>query len=213
MNEYKLKGDFILKTTDKNDPNLDKCLGLDKLTANLFYVCDKCKKIYLFRSNAAKCCTINYICERCGFDGSKTNPPTELINNKYCINCIDIVRKENAVKIKYDGQPLFYDDNYYLNEDDLLENLLNKMYTYDLMDLDPFFWGCKEDKWEGIDLYSCLEKELSEHDEDIYNSIVDLDALEKFLADWNKKQKIVSYYPDYKTIIDISEYIHQYLIN
>ena len=68
----------------------------------------------------------------------------------------------------------------------------------------PFFaFDCEEERWNGIDIDVAIDESLWDFYDDAAAQITqsDYNELKKFVDDWNKKQNVVQYIPNYTRII------------
>ncbi len=162
--------------------------------------CGKCKKAYADKEVAEKCCTPTY-CPKCGVE-----------KPSYYLHC-EKCRLENQYaagnKIAYTDYKIgmMYDEHtnkYYREYEDLLEEYSEEYpdYTDDqLKEVAPkWLFGCEEVKFR-IRIDSAIEDAEGEMYEE-FDGVVDREELEQFVQQWNEKQIGVSYYPDYKTVVE-----------
>lgn len=168
--------------------------------------CDKCKSVWLNEDLANDCCKEkpDNDCKVCGV---KVKHPYLI-----CKDCKEKERYEKAIKIKYSDYKIgcLYDENkeqYYCDLEDLKEGYYNDAFDDKVEPEYPnWCYACVERPFK-IDIDSAIEREVEEmyDDFDIDNSLVDLQGLLEYIADWNSKQSAISYYMDYKTVVLLNE--------
>lgn len=158
------------------------------------YKCMKCGALYYSLENAETCCGPK-LCTEC-------NKPIPYYKD-ICEKCWEKQNFEKAKKISwkdYKGS-FVYDylgEEYYDDIDSLLEH-----YEENNEEPPKYCYACSGKSY-ALDVYSVIENEivdLCEDYEDVINDLVDLDKLEKFVEEWNKKQKAMCYEYDLKTVI------------
>ena len=151
----------------------------------------KCNKIYYEKEAAEDCCK-PYHCQDCGVE-----------TRRYWLRCDPCSEKrkyEKAEKLtKWDG-PVYRDgyghrDGFFYDVGDLLEDC-------EAEGVNPPEWVfiCKEKKHE-IDPDQVIESMFDDAYEEAYEDLVDVEELREFIKDWNDKQNIVTYYPDYSRVL------------
>lgn len=121
----------------------------------------------------------------------------------------------NATIIEKPTHSIVYSRNESLGNDGFFD--LDDIDDYiDSDDDKPFFvFDCDEDKWKGINIQSVLEDAMEDFYEGARDQINDIEELEKFIDEWNAKQNVCQYYPNFNRIIVLDkqrfeDYITQY---
>lgn len=159
------------------------------------YECGKCKKIFTKKEFAEKCCEPRY-CSDCG---------VEVKNYRIrCEPCSLKKRFAEAEKITdWDGAVYWegrgYNEGYFWTVDDLYEYCDNEE-----IEVPEWVFVCESDKHQ-LDIESSLENMLSDAYEDAAEDLVDEKELIDFVEQWNQKQTVTSYYPDYKKVLLLKE--------
>jgi len=160
------------------------------------YQC-KCGKAYVDRNVAEKCCAPKY-CEDCGAKMSPRRAYT------VCESCRMKRMFNRAEKLEtWDGwiccEEIGHNDGYFESVADLLDYC-------EAMGVDVPEWAfiCKEIRHE-IDVERVIENMLDDAYEDAREHLVDEEELREFIKEWNAKQDIVTYYPDYGKVVLIRE--------
>lgn len=124
-----------------------------------------------------------------------------LIHRVRCDECAEKIRFDKAKKIswvEYVDKGI-YDHNtekYFEHIDDMEEH-----YEYEELEMPSYIYGCIKVPFT-IDIENVVENECNdEHYEDAYQDLVNIDELKKFVDNWCKNQKVVTYYQDSGTII------------
>ena len=161
------------------------------------YQCQECQRIYADPKVAEKCCAPCY-CEDCNAALSPKWYRT------VCENCNLNRQFERAEKLdKWEGwihsEHVSGDnDVYFRDTGELIE------YCHDTgTEIPPWAFVCKE-QWHEIDIDSALERMTEDAYEDAADDLVDVAELEEFIREWNAKQNIITYYPDWKKVVLIT---------
>lgn len=161
------------------------------------YQCSNCGVSYIYKDAAEACCSQKK-CEDCG----------ELLPTRWCRTvcnrCHEKRRFEKAEKLEswdgyiYCAKGYGYNDGYFETVDDLID------YCHDHGLAPPkYAFVCEEQRHE-IDVDAALENMLEDAYEDAGDHLQDEKELRDFIAEWNKKQYIVTYYPDYSRVVLIN---------
>lgn len=150
-------------------------------------ICGQCGTIYSTQNSdssqiASDCCKKSYCA--CGEE-----------KNRYwmkCGNCVEKDRIDKAEETPDNGGMVcvFGCDEYYSDMGTLVETLHDELEPNDVWP--EWASPTEEISWTGVKIDDILESALSEFDEDAIDRIVDIDELDKFVQDWNKKQTIYS---------------------
>ena len=164
------------------------------------YKCKNCNTTYLDRSFAEKCCKPKH-CEDCG---------TELPYKWYrtvCEPCSEKRYYDKSAKLDVDGynteypdNMVFYNDTYYADVDECLEDLFgkcdNEEEIKELVENLEYIYGTSAEKVE-LDGDSIIEDmEVNSNLEDFSVDKEGYYELNKFLVEWNKKYGTLSYSQD-----------------
>jgi hypothetical protein len=125
----------------------------------------------------------------------------------HCQACKERSRFERAEKLDtYDGW--ISADGYGHNEG-YFESVAELLEWCEVEGVAPpeYAYTCKEIKWPGIDIDAVLKNELKEYYENAIDALVADQELRTFVADWNKKQCIISYYPDWKRVVLVKSHL------
>jgi hypothetical protein len=159
------------------------------------YRCSVCSQVYMDKSFADKCCAPKY-CEQCG---------KELPYRSYyirCETCITKNRFDKAEKLTEWNGWIYKDgygdnDGYFESVDELIEWVEDQDEEDEIVMPDWVFL-CEEHN-HTVDIDSAIEQALEEAYEDAEFDY--LDELYAFMKQWNDKQNLKSYSPDYKKIL------------
>lgn len=162
-----------------------------KATQIKVYECGICKKVYFDEKIAEDCCK-NYNCEDCGVE----IPRYRLL----CDTCSLKRKFEKAEKLtKWDGwvywEGLGYNEGYFRDIGELIEHCEDEGIA-----VPDWVFTCTPTNHK-LDIKYAIEIMLDDAYEDAYEGLIDLDELEEFIDKWNAKQRIVTYYPNYKKIL------------
>lgn len=159
------------------------------------YECGKCQLLHRQPDGAEKCC----ICGRCGEESDQSFGE--------CAKCRDISREERFQKnVKY------------VPFDPAMVYCHNDTYFFDMCPLDHFCDTCESiDEWPEylettektefkLDPTDVLENALSDHYEDAYDALVDVDGFEKFITAWAAKQTMTSYFGRTNIVTKLSDF-------
>ena len=169
----------------------------DGETPNL-WACPKCGKAYVSQAWADNCCF--YHAPRPCVCGKTTKSEYQY----KCDDCATVARLIKAKQVpesEYSGYVFSehmagYEDGYYRSADYFREAWGDAADEDSSTEMPCYVWACTAKTWGGIDLDRAIEGDLEEHFEDAADHIVDEKELYDFVADWNKKQHIVSYTMD-----------------
>lgn len=158
------------------------------------YKCKKCGSLYYSYESAETCCGPK-TCKECG----KEIPYWKEI----CCECRDKRLFDEAKKIHledYNGSYVYdyISEEYFSSIDDLIDFYYDKD-----EELPKYCYACTPISYS-LDIYSVIENEiidLYEDYEEVIASLIDLDKLEDFVEEWNKKQINISYEQDQSTVI------------
>lgn len=124
-----------------------------------------------------------------------------LIHRARCDECAEKIRFDKAKKISWaeyiDG--FIYDQN----TEKYFEYIgdMEDYYGDEDLDMPSYIYACIKVPF-AIDMEDVVENTCNyEHYEDAYQDIDKLDELKKFVDDWCKEQKVVTYYQDSSTVI------------
>lgn len=159
------------------------------------YQCGVCKNTYLDKESAEKCCTPKF-CEDCGVELKPWWYRT------ICKPCHEKRQFNNAEKLtpeQWDGwvqrDGYGYNEGYFESLDDLLEYCKDE-------DIKPPNWVfCCELVEHKLDIDDAIETMLEEAHEDARDYLINEDELRQFIEEWNAKQKVATYYPDYSRVV------------
>ena len=190
--------DKIILDLKEDEIPCPKCKGLR------FYYVEENGKSYI--ETCKECHTGKlYICKYC----QKGN------TSDYC-NCKkareertikrDISHYEKAEKlfpIQYDGwvyaEGLGYNEGYFESVGDLIE------YCEDECISVPDWVYCCTEMNHALNIDSAIDSMLDEAHEDARDHLKDEKELYDFIEKWNARQNIISYYPDYKRVVVLSD--------
>ena len=159
------------------------------------YRCSECKKVYVDKLIADKCCEIKYC--NCG----KKLRPHYLI----CSKCREKRNYEEANKIKYSKYEIeyLYDENsgeYFYDKENMMDYYADE-------ELDPPSWayGCYTRNFK-INIDLLFENAIDQmHDEFSSEDIRYEKELREFVKKWNDKQTGITYFKDIKTVVLLGE--------
>lgn len=161
------------------------------------YQCHECQRIYTDQKVAEKCCAPRY-CEDC-----KTELPPKWYRT-VCEPCHLNRLYEKAEKLEtWDGwicseHVTGYKDGYFESIQELIE------YCQDTdTEIPPWAFVCKEQHHE-LDIDGAIERMTEDAYEDAVDDLVDVAELEEFIREWNAKQNLITYYPDWKKVVLIN---------
>ena len=157
------------------------------------YQCGVCKKAYFDKDIAEKCC-VPRLCEDCG----KEIESYRIV----CEPCYEKRQFDKAEKLTYaqwDGwvqrDGYGYNEGYFESVDDLLQHCEDE-------DIEPPDWVfCCESREHKLNADDILDNMLSDAHEDARDCIVDEEELCRFVKEWNAKQTVATYYPDYSKVV------------
>lgn len=195
MKEYKLNPQPPFQLFRKKDNEFVPCN-----TKNLgpIWACGECGFLHSGEcaSELAQNCCKAFWCEKC----QKEFPSYRTI----CPECSFLSKekqlRENSEIVKYDGGPLYdaLNDRFFAD----LEQFLDWIACKDDDELLPeYVHPCESRGLGNIDADDIIESALSDHYEDAYDHIKDIEGLQASLDAWVKKQTIESWYPDHTKII------------
>lgn len=158
------------------------------------YRCMKCGSLYYSYEAAETCCGPK-TCKECG----KEIPYWR----ELCYECRDKRLFDEAKKIHledYKGSYVYdyISEDYFSSIDDLID-----FYHAKEEELPKYCYACTPISYS-LDIYSVIEDsivDLYEEYEEVMDSLVDLDKLEAFVEEWNKKQVDICYEQDQSTVI------------
>jgi len=172
-----------------------------KSSKTTVWQCAKCHAYYLVEHIAESCCTKKAewpakpprLC-KCGAE-------IEYSNELHCQACKELSRFGRAEKLDgYDGwinaDGYGYNEGYFESVAELLEHCEDEGVAPP-----AYAYACDKIQWPGIDIDAVLENEFKEYHEDATDSLVAYQELRSFIAEWNKKQDLVSYYPNWKKVV------------
>ncbi|MCX4026981.1 hypothetical protein H0A36_27960 [Endozoicomonas sp. SM1973] len=170
--------------------------------------CGKCKKIWYSEAGAEQCCQPSYC--KCG---------NELKGYRHdCRSCQDkaslLKEKQRVMKAQRVTQPSNNDDYVYCdgfgNEGYLHWGDIEDECDSEDKEIPVFVYDCKESKWKGLsagDIDDLIRNHFE--DSDWFDGAIDqvqaIDELEAFVNEWNKKQTLIGFWPDYEKIIVLNE--------
>lgn len=147
--------------------------------------------------------TVNWFCGECGLSHPSEEIAFECCKQKYCAvckcpieygsmcsTCRDKDRMEKAKEEEWDGESMLFDEDhedYYREPEEAL----------DRDDPPEFLYVCTPSKWHGVDFEDCVQQSLEDHYEDATDHVKGLAEMVKLVKEWNKKQDITSWSPDY----------------
>ena len=174
------------------------------------YGCVKCGKlysptIYAVREDVAKqaaiqaaqrCCGPKS-CQRCG--GELDHP-----SYTACRPCREVLKLQRATEVEYKDceAPVFSDDvsgswgDGYSGEMAELDETCNG----EDVEMPCYVHPCIANHFK-FDPADILDRAHDDHHEDAVDQIEDVEGLFSFFKEWNAKQNMRSYYPDYKKVI------------
>ena len=159
------------------------------------YQCAVCKKAYFDKNMAEKCCSPKF-CEDCG---KELHPRWHMT---VCTSCCDKRLFDKAEKLtpaQWDGwvqrDGYGYNEGYFESIGDLLEHCKDEGIET------PEWVFCCEKIHHRIDIDNILFDMLEEAHEDARDCIVDEEELCRFVKEWNAKQTVATYYPDYSKVV------------
>jgi hypothetical protein len=109
------------------------------------------------------------------------------------------------------ANPKIYDDNsgeYFNNEQELREHYLDLGTSEEDSKPPKYVYEVRERKWSGLDIDEFLMTEAENEDmewEDFQSHLVAVDELRAYIAEWNKKQTLKIYFPDFNKKIKVGE--------
>lgn len=114
-----------------------------------------------------------------------------------CISCRDKEQIDKAEKLdQWDGW-VFYNDHYYANTEELLDNLSDG-------ELPEYVFICDEIPFKGINADDICQQLTEEMYEDAYDALSGFEDLEKACKAFNDLNKaMVSYYPNFKRMVRV----------
>lgn len=132
------------------------------------------------------------------------------------INAKLIEKLKSAEIIEKPSHGWLYSDNEFIGNYGYFE--INNLDEIDLVldgveDKPCFLFDCNEEKWSGIDIDEAIENELCDWFEDASEQISHYDELNAFINEWNAKQHVCQYYPNYNRIIVLDTVKFNELIN
>ncbi len=168
------------------------------------YQCSICRKYYLDEHVADSCCTSSPVAPATPAKKCECGAELKYYYHVSCEPCREKYRFEQAEKIEsYDGWIYAeslesHNEGFFESVDDMIE------YCEDDKVIPEYVYATKKIVWRG----ACIDNLLDSLD-DFYDEadehIVDFEELETFITEWNKKQNIVSYRPDYTKVILIKK--------
>lgn len=157
------------------------------------YQCEKCGKIYTDKYLAEICCK-QYHCEDCGKETEKYRI--------LCHECAEKRRYEKAEKMtyeeyikKYPDNPLFLDDEYYWELEDLIDNFKEG-------EEPKYCYGTTKERVE-VNIDCAIQDAEEELPEDSY--FYNTQGLYDFVEKWNKVNGQDVFYENDKLIVLIDE--------
>jgi hypothetical protein len=177
---------------------------MNKPIEQSYWQCSRCGKNHALKETAEKCCEAR-TCDICG------KPLQWAVN--ICQECIEKGRFDKAEKVDlkdWDG-PVFTEavDNYdgmgYFEDVGEFVEFCKESYSdAEIEDLPAYVWACETVKHK-LCIDNALESMLDEAHEDAYEQLNDVKQLEDYVAQWNAKQTVESWYPDYKKVVLLPE--------
>lgn len=115
-----------------------------------------------------------------------------------------IKRLKSAEIIEKPSHGWLYSNNEFIGNCGYFE--INNLKEIDLVldgveDRPSFLFDCDEEKWKGINIDDAIENELCDWFEDAAEQVTHYDELKAFISEWNAKQNVRQYYPNYNRII------------
>lgn len=173
---------------------------MNKPIEQSYWQCSVCGLNHVLKETAEKCCE-PWTCTECG----------EVLRYKVsrCEKCVEKARFNNAEKVDlkdWDG-PVFTEavDNYdgmgYFEDiGEFIEFCKESYSCEDIEELPAYVWACETIQHK-LCIDNALESMLDEAHEDAYDQLNDVKELEDFVIQWNAKQTVESWYPDYKKAV------------
>ncbi len=167
-------------------------MGVKRVDNIPLYMCTECGILYGDRLQA-ELCHKKYFCEDCGAEAPKYH--------FYCDDCSKKREYERATKMTYDeyiqkypGNMIVYGDTYYMELEDLLDELEEE-------EIEDYIYGTEKERIE-IDA-DCILSDLEDNAdvEDFYIDDVGKEELYNFVEQWNKKYGQEVYYINKDIII------------
>lgn len=167
-------------------------MGIKRVDNIPLWQCTECGRLYTSKLEA-EICHKEYFCEDCG----KKTPQYHLV----CDECSKKRRYDKATKMTYDeyikkypGNMIFYGDKYYMELEDLLDELEGQ-------EIDDYIYGTDKERIE-IDA-NCIISNLEDNAdvEDFYIDSTSEDELYDFVKQWNEKYGQDVYYVNFNIII------------
>ena len=160
------------------------------------HICVDCGGVWPNLESAEKCCA-KYFCKHC----NKELPKYHTI----CNDCRRQERYEKADKItEWDGwvylDDMGYDDGFFESVDALIEYCIVTDTS-----IPKWAYTCVKER-HLLDIDTALEMMVEEAFEGAFDYLVDREELIAFVNEWNKKQDIVSYWPNFNCAVLIEEH-------
>ncbi len=156
------------------------------------YKCE-CGNVYWTHEHAEACCAPKY-CEDCGEE-----VPKYRIRCEWCGKKRQYEKAEKVTEKEWNGWVFFdgtgYMDGYFRDIGELVECCEDEGIL-----VPEWVFACKKIQHK-LDIDTALEYMTEDAYEDAFGDLRCVDDLRDYAHRWNKKQNVVSYYPDYSKVV------------
>jgi hypothetical protein len=157
------------------------------------WACGECHKLSLNDGTykaAEECCRQTYC--KCGEKLGKWHI--------LCDNCKEAAHEAKRELVEYDGGPVLDNKRYFMDMDELLDH-----YCDDEESMPEFVHPCKVESFAGINIHHAMEAATEDLFEDAYDHLILVDELVAFVDQWNKKQTLATWEPQYNKKVKVEK--------
>ena len=165
------------------------------VTQVVCYRCGECGQVYVDSGDAVRCC-VPWHCKDCGVEVRTYHFRCERCNKaRYYREAEKLTEWDGWVFV----EGLGHMDGYFRDISELID------YCYDEeIEVPKWAFVCRKTRHE-LDIDAALEHMTEEAYEYAYDDLRDIDELREFVREWNEKQDVVSYHPDYGRVVELKE--------